>query len=161
MEEEISATQNNQENNGLEELQKKCDEYLNGWKRAKADFINYQKDEQKRLHEFSQFANEALLQNLIVVLDSFNLALAAAENPDKGLFIIRAQLEDVLKKHGLQPISAKIGDAFSPELHEAIAEINTSANGDVATTNTIAEIMETGYTLNGKVVRPSKVKLYS
>ena len=161
MEEEASATQNNQGNNECEELKNKCEEYLSGWKRAKADFINYQKDEQRRLHEFARFANEALLQNLIIVLDSFNLAVNAAENPDKGLLIIKNQLEDILKKHGLEPIPIKTGDVFSPELHEAVAATDAPMNGDAATANTIAEIMEAGYTLNGKVVRPSKVKIYS
>ncbi len=166
MEEEISATQGNQDNNRLEELNKtlrqaqdKCEEYLNGWKRAKADFINYQKDEHKRLENFAQFANEALLRNLIVVLDSFNLAIATAENPDKGLLIIRAQLEDMLKKYGLQPIPAKPGDPFLPEFHEAIAVADAPADAPQGTPNAIVEIIETGYTLNGKVVRPARVKI--
>lgn len=155
-----------EENNGadpctteLEELQKKCDEYLNGWKRAKADFINYQKDEQKRFHDFIQFANEALIQNLIVVLDSFNLAVNALKNPDQGLLIIKSQLEDTLKKHGLEPILAKAGDQFLPEMHEAIAMTENNADSSPNASHTIAEIIEIGYTLNGKVIRPARVKI--
>lgn len=155
MEEEKNEVQ---DNNELEELKKKCDEYLNGWKRAKADFVNYQKEERKRLADFAKFANEAIITNLIIVLDSFNLAINAAPDPDKGLVIIKTQLEDILKKHGLEAITAKAGDQFSPELHEAIAE---AENKSSEKSNTIVEIIETGYTLNGKVMRPSKVKIYS
>ena len=64
----------------LEELKVKCEEYLNGWKRAKADFINYQKDEVKRFTEIIQFANEAIVKDLLVVLDSFRLAFVSHQS---------------------------------------------------------------------------------
>ena len=63
-----------------EERLKKCEaerqEYLDGWKRARADFINYQKDEARRFEEFAKFASAALLEDLLLVLDSFDLAIA-------------------------------------------------------------------------------------
>lgn len=146
-EEKIDA----QENNELEDLKNKCDDYLNGWKRAKADFINYQKGEAKRFEEFAQFANESIMRNFIAILDSFDLALDLP-NADKGLRIIRSQCEDVLKKHGLETIHAQPGEPFSPALHEAIA---TAENAE----GVIAEVMRAGYTLYGKVIRPAQVKI--
>ena len=143
-----------QENTGTEELKTKCEEYLNGWKRAKADFINYQKDEAKRFEEFAKFANASLVHDLIAVLDSFDLALAGPE-AEKGMRIIRTQLEDIVKKYGLQKIETKPGDAFDPALHESIAEEPGEAAG------TIAEVLRTGYTIHHKVIRAAQVKVYT
>lgn len=144
-----------------EEEFKKCqaerDEYLNGWKRAKADFINYQKDETKRLEEVLKFANWDLVKELIIVLDSFDLAIAALEKEsktEKGIYMIRIQLEDVLKKRGLERIVVSAGQKFDPALHEAVGEVESDKPS-----GTIVEEVEKGYLLNGRVIRPARVKL--
>lgn len=141
----------------LEKLQKEKDEYLNGWKRAKADLINYQKDEGKRFEEMVQYATGAMVRDLIPVLDSFELGISALEKNgpvDKGVYIIKTQLEEVLKKKGLEKIKVSPGDAFDTSRHESIGEIEgKGASGQVA------EEIESGYLLNGKVVRPARVKL--
>lgn len=149
-------------NNLEEELKKyqaQCDEYLNGWKRAKADLVNFQKDETKRLEEVVKFANKEFLKDLIVVLDSFDLAInslgeSSATGGDKGFQMIRIQLADVLKKHGLEAIKVEPGMPFDPERHEALLEIESDQPS-----GTIAEEIEKGYTLNGRVVRPARVKI--
>ena len=63
----------------LAETKKQRDEYLAGWQRAKADFLNYKKDEARRFEELIRFANEDILEEFIGVLDRFDLALAALE----------------------------------------------------------------------------------
>ena len=140
-----------------EQCEKERDEYLDGWKRAKADFSNYKKEEAFRFEQFARLSNEAIVSELLVVLDSFRLGLAIAEedNPaKKGMLLIKNQLEETLKKYGLEKILVKIGDTFNPSEHEAISEIASDAPP-----GTIAEEVETGYKLHTKVVRPTKVKL--
>lgn len=156
MEEIIDNQEHPTEPTELETVKAQCEEYLNGWKRAKADLANNQAAESKRLHEFAKFVGEALMKDLIAVLDSFALAsVAIPETNDakKGLMIIQSQLEEALKKHGLEKITAKEGDLFNPAWHEAIALVE--ANGKPE--GTIAQEIEKGYTLNGKVIKPARV----
>jgi molecular chaperone GrpE len=134
-----------------------CAEYLNGWKRAQADLANYRKDEEKRFSEFAKFAHEAIVRDLIGVLDSIDLALARgaqAEVSAKGLAMIRAQFGETLKKYGVAAIAAETGDAFDPKRHEAIA---TVPGDEKHPPDTIAEVAGAGYTLNDKVIRPVRV----
>lgn len=143
----------------LESCKKEKDEYLDGWKRAKADLSNYKKDEQKRLEELIKFGYEEIMRELVRVLDSFELALASWQKPgderaEKGICLIKAQLEDVLKKYGLEPITADPGSQFDPNKHEALlTEASDKPHG------TILEEIEKGYRLNGRVIRPARVKV--
>ncbi len=133
------------------------DEYLDGWKRAKAEFINYKKDELKRLNEIAKFANEDLIKNLIPVLDSFDLGLSVLEKEglaSKGLYMIRSQFGDVLKKFGLERIIVLIGQPFDAHLQEAIAEVESNLPVE-----SVVEEIERGYLLYGKVIRPARVKI--
>jgi len=143
----------------LSKCEKERDEYLDGWKRAKADLINYKKDEAKRFEAVIKFSNEGLILNLVNVLDSFDLALVALENKadskkEKGLYLIRQQLEDILKQNGLERIIISVGQLFDPSLQEAVAEIESDKQS-----GTIIEEVERGYLLNGKLIRPARVKV--
>ncbi|HEY4475847.1 MAG TPA: nucleotide exchange factor GrpE [Candidatus Paceibacterota bacterium] len=155
---------NQQEKNEIQELNKKLencqkerDEYLNGWKRAKADLINDQKDEAKRFEELLKFGSADLIKDFIPVLNNFDLALSVLEKDgkaEKGVYMIRTQLEDVLRKRGLEKMAVSAGNNFDPSLHEAIGEIESEHQA-----GTVALIIENGYTLNGRVIRPARVKL--
>lgn len=141
----------------IERLAKERDEYLDGWKRAKADLINYKKDELRRLEEVARFGSESLILELISILDDFDLALATLEKSgqvEKGVYLIRSRFEDILKRRGLERIKVKVGDKFNPGVHEAIATIDGGEEG------TVAEEIEAGYALHGKVIRPARVKVY-
>ena len=131
-------------------------EYLEGWQRAKADHINYKKDEAKRLEDIARFASGSLIQDILPVLDSFDLALphAMTHETEKGVLLIRSQLMDVLKKRGLEEIAVKSGDEFEPERHESIGAIESDLPVGV-----IAEEVQKGYTLHERVLRPSSVRL--
>lgn len=142
----------------VEALKKERDEYLDGWKRAKADLVNYKGDEMARLKEISRFASEDVMRDIVSVLDSFDLGLASlggdVESPaGKGMYMIRTQLEDVLKKRGLERIIVSAGHPFDPALHEAIAAVES----DELTSGTVVDEVERGYLLHGKVLRPSRV----
>ena len=141
----------------LEACEKEREEYLNGWKRAKADLINYTKDEAKRFEEVVRFANERTIEQLLQVLDSFDLGILTLEKDSgavKGMSLIRAQLMDVLGKQGLKEIAVHAGDALNPEFHEAIAEVESGEKP-----GTIHEVVERGYTLHHAVLRPARVKV--
>ena len=143
----------------LKEVKKDRDEYLDGWKRAKADLINYKGDELKRLEQVIQFANEDMIRDLITVLDSFELALASMKDNDpseKGVYLIKIKLEECLKKRGLKKIEVETGDAFDPAYHEAVGVTEDKS----AKSETVAEELGAGYILHEKVIRPAKVKVY-
>jgi len=140
-----------------EDKEEKPDEYLDGWKRAKAELLNYKKDEARRFEAVLKFANESLLKELLAVLDSFDLAITSFEKDpkiQKGLFLIKSQLESILERNGLEKIKVEIGQPFNPEFHEAIVKIESNQPAD-----TIIEEIEAGYILNGKVIRPARVKV--
>ncbi len=148
-----------QEIDELSKCQKEREEYLDGWKRAKADLSNYKKDEAKRFESVVKFANEALVRDLILVLDSFDLALVATRNDgdekkEKGLFLIKQQLEDILKLSGLEKIIISVGQQFNPSNQEAVLQVESDKPS-----GTIIEEVERGYLLNDKLIRPARVKV--
>ena len=160
----------------LKDCEAKCDEYLAGWQRAKADFINYKKDEAARLQEVVRYHTEELMRELIGVVDSFNLAIsymemratptsaalgseprpesvgAEKQGPvEKGVYMIKVQLEDILKRWGLQKIEVKTGEQFNPAFHEAVGEQESEKPP-----GTILEEIEPGYRLYDKIIRPGE-----
>lgn len=143
----------NKEEHSQEECEQ-CKEYLDGWKRAKADLINYQKDEAKRFSEMASYAKEIILSDLVIILDSFELALMAEKN-NEGLERIKTQLEDTIKRHNLEKIKVSKGDEFNPELHESIGEQEDKD----AEPGKISVVVSSGYKINNKVIRPARVKL--
>jgi len=141
---------------------KKClaekEEYLNGWKRAKADFINYKKEEARQQEIWSQMIVGALIKELLTVLDSFRLGLNMLPDDEKikkGWMLINSQLEDILKKYGLKKIPVEIGKPFDPKTQEAFLEEFSEKYPE----GSVLEEIESGYFLNGNVLRPAKVKI--
>ena len=131
-------------------------EYLDGWQRAKADLINYKKEEQRRFEDLARYGAEGLLRELVDVLDNFDLALGAGAPPEveKGIMLIRGQMENILRSHGAEPTEVQTGDSFDPALHEAIGEEESDAPAGA-----VARVLQKGYRLHGRVLRPARVKL--
>jgi len=139
----------------LAEAERQRDEYLGGWQRAKADFINYKKEEMKHLEEVARYGSEDLIKDLISVLDNFDLGIRALEKQgpvEKGVYLIRTQIEDILKKRGLEKIDMKPGDEFDPNIAEALSEVPSERPP-----GTIVEMIEPGYRLHEKVIRAARV----
>jgi molecular chaperone GrpE len=139
----------------VEEVTAQRDEYLSGWQRAKADFINYKKEEMKKLEDVARYGNADLIKDLISVMDNFDLALRTLEKAgpvEKGIYLIRTQIDDILKKRGLIKIDIKEGDEFDPAIAEALAEIAADKPA-----GTVVELIEQGYRLHEKVLRPARV----
>ena len=146
----------------LSQCKAQAQEYLNGWQRAKADFVNYKNDEARRLEDTARFMTRSLMQDLLPLLDSFELALkhfgaektAGESEQEKGMLLIRSQMMDILKKRGLAAIAVTIGEPFNPEKHEALGEMEA----DVPS-GSIAEEIQKGYMLQGRVLRPARVRV--
>jgi len=137
-------------------------EYLTGWQRAKADLINARKRDEEDRREFVKFANERLVDGLIPVLDSFELATGnkeAWEKADKnwrtGVEYILGQLKKALNDAGLEEVNP-IGLKFDPSRDEAAeyAPVDSEDKDHI-----ILAVVQKGYTLNGRLMRPPKVKV--
>src|SRR3989344_1774578 len=155
---EVADIDNNGETgDNLSKCLKEKDEYLDGWKRAKAELINYKKDEAKRFEMIMKFGTETLIREIIKVLDSFDLALNSLEKEgkaEKGIYLIRVQLDDILKQNGLERVIINIGQQYDSSVAEAIASVESDKPEGA-----IIEEVEKGYLLHGKLIRPARVKV--
>lgn len=138
-----------------EKCQPERDEYLNNWKRERADFLNYKKDEARRLEEFVKFANEAVILEVIEVID--DLEKAAKEINNEGLNQVLKKFQDLLKKYNVEKIS--IEGAFDPLLHEAVTTETQNEEENAEMKEEKLEEVRAGYTMHGRVIRPARVKI--
>jgi len=144
----------------LEELEKQKNEYLTGWQRARADFLNYQRGELQRVGELIKYAGTGLVLKLLPILDNFEIAEKKLEKEAKndenmkGFLQMKAQIQDFLKSQGVEEIKA-IGQKFNPNLHEVVEEVETKDKEQ----GTIIEEIQKGYKIHGKVLRPARVKI--
>ncbi len=127
--------------------------------RRQADFDNYRKRIERERKEESRRGAGRLLQDMLPVLDGLERALRAHDNPvfdeyRKGVELIYRQLWDTLARHGLERIAAE-GKPFDPHYHEAIDRVETREHPDGA----IIEVVQEGYLLDGRVLRPSLVRV--
>lgn len=135
------------------------DRYL----RAVADLENFRRRTLREKDELRQFAASGVLEDLLPVMDNLGLAVQAAKQPNAdlasltgGVEMVLSQLKSALTNHGLKEINpAK--EAFDPNLHEAIS---TQASADVAE-GTVLTVVRTGYSLNGRLLRPASVVVSS
>ena len=138
-------------------LKEQLAEQKNRLLRALADFDNFKKRVAADREQFIQFANESLITELLPIIDSFGRAFEAAEKMKageemtKGLALIKKLLEDTLKKNGLAEI-VSVGKPFDANFHEAIMQ-----REDKGPEHVVLEEAQKGYTLGGKVIRPSMV----
>ena len=144
----------------LAALAKKAEEYLNGWKRAKADYQNFKKETEKRQAEIIQFANAALLAELLPIYNNFKLAgqHISADQKDlewvKGFDHIQKQFTAFFGQLGLTEIKT-VGEKFDPDWHEAVVhEAKEGFGPDI-----IFEEVSPGYKLHGKLLQAAKVKV--
>ena len=124
--------------------------------RLMADFQNYKRRTEKEKSDVHAFANEKLVTDLLEVLDNFERALDqdAAEGFKEGMSLIFDQLNTVLKRAGMEEIEA-FDKVFDPNFHNAVMMEDT----DKVESGNVSEVIQKGYTLHGKVIRPSMVKV--
>jgi len=140
------------------EVEEHRDRYL----RAAAEFDNARKRAAREREEYTRYANESLLRELLPVLDNFERALqaargeAAAAAVTAGVELIQRELLRVLEKFGVTSFTS-VGQPFDPERHEAIARVPTQSQPE----GTVVDETARGYLLNGRVLRPAMVTVAS
>lgn len=127
------------------------------YQRLMADFQNYKRRTEKEKNDIYAYANEKLILGLLEVIDNFERAVlseTADEKYAEGMEMIFKQLKGVLEKSGLEEIKA-LGEGFDPNFHNAVM----TEDNDKFESGSVTEVLQKGYTLNGKVIRPSMVKV--
>ena len=159
-EEEAAASELEADLARLSQVESQRDEYLDTLRRVQAEFENYRKRVIKEQTALVDRATQGLVEQLLPVLDSFELALKnsdAAGSDDtesvrKGVELVYAELLGVLEKAGLSRVEAE-GKPFDPNVHEAVMQ--EEGEGEPVVT----DVLRTGYTLKGRVLRPAMVKV--
>lgn len=144
----------------IEILRNSVEETQNSYLRALADFDNFRKRQREETARLTSNAREDLILKLLPMVDNFDRALQAAEAEHsyeslvEGVALTLKHIREMLQKEGLEPIDA-VGQEFNPEFHEALMRIETGEYPE----NTVVDELEKGYTLNGKVLRPARVRV--
>jgi molecular chaperone GrpE len=145
-----------------ETLQADLDRFRDLALRSQADFENYKKRSAREKEEAIKYANSALLERLIAIVDNFELGLEAARGEGEGspvfsgMSMVLKQLMDFLTEHGLQPIDAT-GQKFDPNLHEAIAHEPSEQFPE----SVVIRQTRRGYRMKDRLLRPSSVVVSS
>ncbi|KKR47485.1 MAG: Protein GrpE [Parcubacteria group bacterium GW2011_GWA1_40_21] len=145
----------------VKKLETEKQENLNGWQRERADFVNFRKRSEEEKRELVKFANEALIGDIIPVLESFEMAFSnrkawesLPEEWRKGVEYIYNQLLSALKNKGLEELNPPKGEKFDPNFHTAESFASTL---DKEEDGVIMRVVKKGYRLNGRVINPSIV----
>jgi molecular chaperone GrpE len=128
-------------------------------KRLQADFDNFRRRTRQEKEDISKTVTEGVVVQVLPILDNLERALATAGTQDTaailaGVEMIYRQFSQALEKMGVKPVEA-IGQTFDPQCHEAVLRVEDADQPD----NTIVEELQKGYMVNGRVVRPSMVKV--
>lgn len=147
----------------IKELEKESSENLLGWQRTKADYVNAQKEAERSKIELTKYANESFVSELLPALDAFDMAMANKESWEKvdptwrsGVEYIYNQILKTLENFGVRqenPINQKL-DVLK---HNPVA---TEVTDDENKKGTVAAVIQKGYTMHGKEIRPASVKVY-
>ena len=138
------------------DLQEKKDRLL----RLQADFDNFRRRSAKEREEISAVVTQNFCKDMLPLLDNFERAMAAetkdVEAFQKGVEMIFTQFQEVLKKNGLEHIEA-VGQKFDPNFHQAVMRVEDPEKED----DTVAQELQKGYMVKGRVIRPSMVQVVS
>lgn len=143
----------------IERLKAENAEYLNGWQRAKADYVNFKQEQERRGKELSQFAGLSLISQLLPVQEYFRQALGytppevATTDWYKGVEQIYKQLKEVMKGMGVEEYHAQRGDVLDPMKHEAVGQESLADLED----DVVTQEVHAGYMVHGKTIAPAKV----
>ena len=159
---DATETETGQPTRTADELQavtRERDDYYDRLLRKTAEFDNYRKRIDRERREQSDQAVLDLLRELLLVIDDFDLALNVEAGQGagayrKGIELIHAKLQDLLKKYGVRPIQA-IGADFDPNLHQAVLHEASAEHRD----GEVIEELRRGYMIGDRLLRPAMVKV--
>lgn len=134
-------------------------EWENKYKRLQADFDNFRRRTNQEKDQLAVFIKGNVLEDLLPVLDNFERAVSAPTTTETksfldGFIMIHQNLMALLSKQGLAPIDA-VGKAFDPNYHQAVMRVPSEEYED----DIVCEVLQTGYTVDGRVIRPAMVKV--
>lgn len=143
----------------LDTLKRERDENYDRFVRKAAEFDNYRRRVEKERREQADRAVVGILEDLLAVVDDFDLALTVDAGEGgaayrKGVEMIHAKFHDLLRKQGVKVIEA-LGTDFDPNLHEAVMQEQSASHRD----NEVIAVLRKGYTLNDRLLRPASVKV--
>lgn len=141
----------------IESKDKEIEDIKDSLIRLQADFSNYKTRVEKERSDIIKYASEDLMKEILPVIDNFERALDSMDNDNsyyEGVQLIYKQILDVLSNNGLKEIIAE-GEVFDPNVHHAVI----MEESDDQDSETVKEVLQKGYTLNEKVIRPSMVKV--
>lgn len=145
-------------NDKIEELEKQIEEKDDKYKRLQAEYSNYIRRTQEEKQTIGIFANEKIITELIPVIDSMERAMDACSDKEddmyKGIELVHKQLIDCLQKFEVEEINA-LNEDFDPNLHLAVMQESV----DGVEPNKVVMVLQKGYKLNTKVIRPTMVKV--
>jgi molecular chaperone GrpE len=136
----------------LDEARQKAEEYLAGWQRTQADFINYKRRTEQERQDFSRSAGASVILSLLPVLDDLERALSSVSAEDswvEGIRLVARKFKAAMEAQGVTPIKA-LGEPFDPSFHEAVRQ-------DKGQEGVVVEELEKGYMIYDKLLRPAKV----
>jgi molecular chaperone GrpE len=139
----------------LEQAKQEKQEYLDGWQRAKADYVNALKRFEDEKQAATAYGIEKAAKAFIPAIDSLERAKEAGELPPGWSGIVK-QLEEGITSLGLERVGTE-GEQFDPSLHEALG---MDATNDAASDDTVSAVLEQGWKRDGRVIRPAKVRVY-
>ena len=125
--------------------------------RLQADFANYKRRTEAQKTEYVELGVKKIVNDLLPVLDNFERALDSIEEKDStydGILMIKNQLTDVLKKEGIVEMKA-LGEEFDPTYHHAVL----TEDSDEYDSGYVIEVLQKGYLINDKTLRPAMVKV--
>jgi molecular chaperone GrpE len=140
-------------------LKRERDDLYDRLLRATAEFDNYRKRIDRERRDQADYATLSLLQDLLLVVDDFDLALTVDAGPSggaykKGIELIHAKLHDLLRKNRVKPIEA-LGTDFDPNVHQAVMHEASAGHRD----GEVIEELRRGYMLGDRLLRPAMVKV--
>ncbi len=144
----------------VERLKAALEEKDNRVKRLQADFENFRRRTSKEREELANVVTQDLLKSMLPILDNFDRAMAAEQKDNesfqKGVEMIYTQLHETLENAGLELIDTA-GQKFDPNFHQAVMRVENPELED----DTIAQELQKGYIVKGRVIRPSMVQVVS
>lgn len=152
--------QNEDAGDKLAELKQQAEDNHNRFLRVQADFDNFRRRTQREKEDLAQYASLKLIEQLLPVVDNFERAmLAGGDDGEKNTFfvgmeMIHRQLLQVLEAEGLRKMEA-VGAPFDPEMHQAVMREESDAHEE----GIVIEVLQNGYWLKDKVLRPAMVKV--
>lgn len=142
----------------IESLTQEKGELFEKLQRVSAEFVNFERRSVKQIADSVEYEKKSIIKSLLPSLDNFEHALAAAANAEsvdkviEGVQLTFDHMLDAIKAHGVERIIAA-GQQFDPSLHEALMQRAEEDKDD----NVVLEEFQSGYTINGQVIRPCKV----